>query len=290
MDSYALREEFNTLQKEVTQLRHVKEVMDARLKEMHIEEIKYLEEIPIYKKRSDDAKNNYLKLEAQSVPLKKELEGIINELKKVRSLVIEEEKALDDIRNKIHDINNECSIKKLELSKIEKDLKLRQELVTVREADCNSRDAFHRKLEFDLDKRDVEISKKELALEHSHNDLHTERISHESNVRTYDENVRSLTEQRKFLEEDKQLIKDKLAKADKLIKDHCDLKAQLLLQADKMSKAVRTAEDKQIMLDKALTELTNQENTLKIKDLKIRKMAHDAGLQKELKELEASIR
>ncbi len=72
MDSYALIQEQGNLFKSVSELRNLKENLDSRIKELHDEEMLYLKEIPEYKKRSEEDKNNYLKLEAQSISLKRD--------------------------------------------------------------------------------------------------------------------------------------------------------------------------------------------------------------------------
>lgn len=289
-DALRLREELAQLKKDIENSKHIKEVMDQRIQDLHAEEIKYLEEIPSYKKRAEDAKQTYMKLDAQNLPLKQELQKMVNELAKVRGLVVEEEKALRETREAGHSIEKDITIKKTDILKREEFLKIRESSVQEREKEQSSKDSFHKKIENDLDKKEVEINNKQQALNQDHKDLNYMLELHNSNLSTHAENVCSLAEQRSFLEEDKLVIKDKLTKASNLVSEHIELKQQLLLQADKASKAIQAAEDKQKMLYKALDELQHQENSIKIKDLKIRKMAHDAGLQKELKELEESLK
>ncbi len=289
-DSLRLREELAQLKKDILTSKKIKEDLDIHIKGLHSEELRYLGEIPQYKKQSEDAKNRKVELENKIIPIRKEFDLVLQELTKVKDLVVKEEKALIQTREYGHNVEKECAIKKVDLAKREEFLKVREEAVHGHEKDCVSREMFYKKVEFDLDNKEINIKSKECALDKAHQELLSAKNSHSKNLENHTERVNSLSEQRKFLEEDKQLVKDKLGKVDKLVKDHCELKAQLLLQADKASKSIKSAEDKQIMLDKALNELQHQENTLRIKELKIRKMAHEAGLQKELKELEESLK
>lgn len=289
-DKLRIREEISELKKQILIYKNEVQSLDIKVKKLHEEEIEYLRDIPSYKNRSELAKNNYLKLESQSISLKRELEGVIRELNKVRFLVIDEEKSLKESKDRKLYISKEISDSYIELNKKIFDINNRELLVGIREKDCNSRELFNRKIESDLDNREVKLNYLENEFNIKSNELINSIVLHEENKNIHCDNIRSIIEQRKFIEEDKLLVRDKLSKADKLVKDNCELKAQLLLQADKASQAIKTAENKQIMLDKALSELEHQENILKIKDLKIRKMAHEAGLQKELKELEATIK
>ena len=290
MDSFALREELANLQKSLAETKHIYEVMDKRVKELHIEEMRYLEEIPKYKKQAQEEKQVLLKLESGIPIARKELENITEQFKKIKELVIGEEEALREVKAAGHNIEKECAIKKSNILRQEENIKMMQIILSEREGDCVNKEEFNKKVELDLDNREIEIKNKERALEHGYQELNSSIDSYKSNLSDYAEKLRSLNEQRKFLEDDKQLTQDKLQKADKILKENLATKASLMLQADKMSNAIKSAEDKQRSLDRALADLVNQENVLKIKELKINKLIRDHGLQKELKELQESVK
>lgn len=288
MDSFGLKEEQNELVKSVSELKHIKEVMDKRVKELHSEELYYLGEIP---KIKEEYQQNRLKIDQLNCQLS-ELSVIVNkhksDIEKYKDVIANENKSFLELKSTQDKIIKDTFDINEKIKQRHSDLKEKELSISNRERLCDSREIQNNKKQSDLDNREVELIGKDKKISSSYAELNVSIENHNMDKSHHDNNVLSLHELRKFHEEDKQKLNNKLAQADRLIKENTDLKASLLLQADKLSKEVRIAEEKQKSLDRALADLSNQENVLKIKDLKIRKMAHDAGLQKELKELEES--
>lgn len=290
MDSYRLKEEQAILIKEVNDLKTKKDLMEKRINDLHAEEIRYLDEIPTFRKQFEEHKNILSVASSKTVIARKELTDVNDELRKVRSLIIEEKKSLENINNEHINAIEEIRKEKIILSKLNYDIKNRESKVQERERTCDSIELSHIDKNEELFKRQVKLNREIDDMNINKKELDKDIESHIKSKIVLDETVNRLTQAKKFHEEDKQVLKDKLEKADRLVKENSEIKAQLLLQAEKLNKEIELCKSKQSSLDKNIADLVNQENTLKVKDLKIRKMAHDAGIQKELKELEESIK
>lgn len=290
MDSFGLRQEQSELMKSVLELQHKLEIGETRIKELHCEEMRYLEEIPIYKKQSEDAilkANNDSK---QAVIVSDKLSKFYKELDQVKDLIVDQEMLWSNLKDTQKKIIEETRIINEQVKIRQQDLDKREESVLNRENLCDSRDIEHKTKYSELDSRELEMLQKEKEHTSNVDKLNSDINVHNNNIETYEEKIILFNEHKVFLEKDKEVLKNKLQKADILINSQVELKASLLLQAEKLSKEVSLTQSKQISLDKALLDLVNQENALKIKELKIKKMAHDAGLEKELKELEESLK
>lgn len=285
MDSFGLRQEQSELLKSVAELNHKLEIGEARIKELHSEEMRYLEEIPVYKNQAEDIRIRSKELMNKYEILNKNL--IIEEQKlcNIQTSVAKEEQALIELKETEQKIINENKDINETIKNRHIDLNIRETEIDKRESDLIIKEDSCKRIELDLVKRESDVVNKEKNISSGHDNLNSALEIHTNNLSIYSQNVRSLAEQRGFLEEDKIILKDKLAKADKVIKDQIELKAALLLQAEKLSKEISLTQAKQSSLDKNIADLINQENSLKIKELKISKMARDAGLIKELAEL-----
>lgn len=280
MDSLIYQE----LRNEIDSLKHIKETMDKRVKELHEEEMRYLEEIPLYKKQAKEAKETHAVLAGKTVSLMAELEGVRKELVKTQGLVIVEQRALESLKETQKKIIEETKAMNEQIKQRHEQLKQRELAVGDMEKSSELREVGCKNREFDLDKREVEIKNKESALDHAHQDLNDSLKSHEKNIKIHANNVRSLAEQRKFHEEDKNVLQDKIYKADKLVKDHINLKASLLLQSEKLATSIKEVDEKRGFLDKQEQSLREREDFLRFKKSKFSQLVEDAGLPKEIKE------
>lgn len=290
MDSFSLRQEQSELLKSVADLKHKLDVGEARMKEMHVEEMRYLEEIPVYKKQAQEAKLQAQEAQEKVIPLRKDLDSANAELIKARGLTIREEIALKELKETQSKIIDETKTINEQVKQRHEKLKERESMVENREKLCDSRDIEHKNKESKLDNREFELLKNEETHKNNEKKLIEDISVHDLNVTLHRNKVNTFIESKELHLIDEQNLSIKSQRVERLIKENTELKSQLLLQADKMSQATKLAENKQVSLDKALADLINQENSLKIKELKIKKMAHDAGLQKELKDLEASLK
>ena len=84
MDSFGLRQEISELSKKYEDLKHRLIVGEARMKELHEEEMRYLTEIPNFRKQSEDAKAQAGEAAGKVSPLKKILDDAQKELIKVQ--------------------------------------------------------------------------------------------------------------------------------------------------------------------------------------------------------------
>lgn len=289
MDSFGLRQEQETLIKNINTLKHQLEIGDARIKELHEEEMRYLKEIPIYEKQAKDAKDQAIDAQTKVSPLKQKLEDLNKDLLVMRGLNAVENKSLNELKETQKKIIEETKNINEQIKQRHEQLKQRELAVNDREKSCELREIGYKNRDFDLTKGEVELVKKIEGHKKNEEELDDKVETHKNNVSLHNTKVDALIEQKQFHEEDKIILQNKMANVDKLIKDNIDLKSQSLLLAEKMSKATKTAEAKQFMLDRAIDDLKNQENALKIKELKIQKMIKDAGLQDELKKLQAEL-
>lgn len=289
MDSYALRQEISDLSKQWADLKHKLEVGETRMKELHEEEMQYLKEIPVYEKQSKDAKVQAIEVQSKISPLKQELNDLNKDLIVAKGLTAIENKSLSELKETQNKIIEETKNINEQIKVRHEQLKQRELAVGDREKSCELREVGYSNRDFDLTKGEVELAQNKESLDKSHEILRNNQDIHNENVKAHKVKVDALIEQKQFHEEDKIILQDKMAKADRLIKEQITMKTQLLLQAEKADKAIKAAENKQNILDRALDDLKNQDNILKVKELRIQKMIKDAGLQDELKKLQAEL-
>lgn len=285
MDSYRLKEEQNELLKSVAELKNKIDTGRIRIKELHEEEIKYLSEIPEYKTQAEDKKLKYESILKQIEDSNKELTICKQKLKNIQHLVSIQEELLFDLKNTENKIIEETRIMNEQIKKRHEKLKEVESFLDNRERLVNAKEQYSIKYELELNHREVDLSKREEIHIKDKNTLDRDLEVHENNLIEHGRNLQSFTERKRFQTEDEQNLRDKLSKADRYIKEQIDLKASLLLQSEKLKKEIELTQAKQASLDKNIADLINQENALKIKELKIKKMVHDAGLVKELAEL-----
>lgn len=290
MDSYKLREEHSKLVKDVDQLKHVKEVMDKRVKELHVQEMKYLDEIPELRKTWEKQKYLIDIYESKYKDAYKALEDINVKYQNLKKLaVIENEK----LGNLIESNSKESFLlnkQKEDIKDQSNELRIREEALRVRERECDARELVCIDREEAVFKSEVKLKKLQEFVNISNKELEANVEIHKIKVSKHDKKEADFIENKKYHSFQEEELKQKLQQIDKIIKENSALKSQLLLQADKLSKELQIAKDKQVSLDRNIADLDNQSNVLKIKELRIKKLAHDNGLIKELRELEASVK
>ena len=289
MDSFGLRQEQENLVKSVNELKHKLEVVDARMKELHEEEMRYLAEIPQYKQQSRDAQAQAKEAQAKVSPIKQELDDLNKDLIVIKGLTAIENKSLTELKETQKKIIEETKTINEQIKGRQEQLKQRELAVSDRERACELREVGYSNRDFELTKGEVELAQKVAIYNKSEENLKDKIETHKNNVALHKTKVDALIEQKQFHEEDKIVLQDKLAQVDKLKKDQIGMKSQLLLQAEKADKEIKAAENKQKILDRALDDLKNQENNLKVKELRIQKLIKDNNLCNELKELQAEL-
>ena len=285
MDSFGLREENAKLSKEYEQLKHMLIVGENRVKELHEEELRYLLEIPQYKQQAKDAKEQAQGFISSLAPLKKEIEELNKDLRIITGLNYVESKCLTELKETQKKIIQETKEINETIKQRHEQLKQRELAVADKEKACELREVGYSNRDFELTKGEVDLAQKVVVHKKNEEELRDKIETHKNNVEIHNKNVSSLIEQKKFHAEDAEALKDRLQKADKLVKDQIKLKTALLLQAEKADEAIKAAENKQKILDRALDDLKNQENILKIKELRVKKLINDNNIQKELAEL-----
>ena len=113
---------------------------------------------------------------------------------------------------------------------------------------------------------------------------------HNVNVEEHGKKVDNLIEQKQYLREDQQFLKERMDSVNRMIKDNADIKTGLLKQSEKMEAEIKKTQSKQDALDKAIADLKNEEKRIKILELRVIKMAKDANIEKELKDLMESLK
>lgn len=286
MDSFGLRQEQSELSKIVNELKHKLEIGEKRVKELYDEEMRYLNEIPEYKKQAEESRGIYKELSNKVDIINKQLISSKNELINSNKLKDESMRDLEDLKITHSKIIEETKQMNEKITIRHEELKKRESLVQDREDSCVIREIFNKNIEDALNQRDSEIKEKESNINKRNESLEDKLETHRNNVELHNKNVKGLIEEKEIHSNNEILLSDKIGKSNRLIGDNVRLKHDLLLQTEKLAEEIKITQARQVSLDKALEDLKNQENVLKIKDLRIQKMAHDAGLQKELKSLE----
>lgn len=289
-DALVLREELAQLKKDIISSRKVKDDLDSYVKTLYEEELRYISEISAYKKQSEENKFKAEEASKQCAIVNDKLSKFSMELQQVKELINKENLSLNELKETQQKIIKETSEINLHIQSRHAELKDKEKIYEYQINKINSLDLINKTKEAELIKREVEINNKEVALEHGHKNLESAIEIHSNNVSIHSQNVRSLSEMRKFHEEDENSLRDKLNNADRLVKEQIDIKVSLSLQEENLKKEIDTYKRKQDSLDKHIADLKNQENLLKIKELKILKIAREAGVEKELKELEESLK
>lgn len=281
---------FKELEKTINDLKNIKESLDSRIKNLHAQEIAYLEEIPRLKIAVDNEKLRTGKVFENSLNASKELEIIKDRIKELKSVLnkLNNETAL--LQLEYTDVSRKIVETNIQIENKRRDIKNREIYVQEKERKCDAIEIVLNKKESDLDQREFEINKKDRLILEKSSVLDKNISTHEVVLELHRNDLETLRSRKLNQSQVEDSLNIKNEKLEKLIKDNSDIKAALLLQADKLSKEIKACEQKQGSLDRNILDLTNQENLLKIKELKIIKMAREAGIEKELKSLEESIK
>lgn len=289
-DLSRVRKELEHLKKEILASKHIKEVLDSRIQDLHKEEVRYLDEIPSLKREWQKHNIILRELREKCKDVDQSWSSAKEELKILRKSIDSEQLKLSDLIKK-----NELALTILD--KKEEELKVdasklrdREDSVRSREIKCDSRELACIDREEIVFKGEVELNIIREDINKLYKKLESDIEIHKSRMLNHEKREAVLLENKKYHVSQEEILKQKMQQAEKIIKDNAILKNQLMLQAEKLSKEIRLANEKQTSLDRNISDLTNQSNALKIKELKVKKMAHDAGLIKELKELEESIK
>lgn len=288
-DPLNLREELAQLKKDIFSSRHIKEVLDQRIKELSEEEMRYLNEIPSYKHQ---AKNEAVKA-GDTVRLTEATRSELNKVNlELSSIQLEVAKQSEIIRNRVNvarEIEKKCEDREYSVDYREHQCANRELTVQLREKQCDEKELALIARDEAVFKDEFAASKNKREVQEANERLNDNLKSYSNNLEVHARNLAVLDQRKKFMSEDEQILKIKLEKAERLVRESVEIKAQELLQADKLSKELLACKHKQDSLDRNIADLKNQENVLKIKELKIKKLAHEAGLEKELRDLEASM-
>ena len=289
-DPLRLREELAQLKKDIAQAQHIKDAVNTHVEALHKEELGYIGAIPSFKQRAKDAEKDAVESYKLLETVNQKIISAHKELTAIQNEIIEANKHLDDVRKAADSVEKQCFLMKEDVLNRVEDIKRREKAVQDRENNCSNQESFHKKVEFDLDRKEAELKKKEDAHIVSQKQLDNNIELHEKNVSLHNDRVRVLNEQRSSVEEAWKRIDDKMLQADKLMKENIDTKAGLMMQLEQVAKDTEANVVKQKSLDTNIADLKHQENVLKIKELKIKKLAYDAGLQQQLKDLEATVK
>lgn len=283
-------EELDKLKKDILSARHIKEVLDGHIKDLSSEELRYIEEIPVYKQQANNEFLAAQEASKQAEVLRQEVSKWGNELSKIKELVLDQEMILSASKIAQENIEKECAFKKSNILQIENNVKSRELAVQDRERKCSEKELSLILRDENIFRDESEVNKKLKEIELKNKALEEKLETHKNNVDLHNKKVDALIESKELHMQDEVILDDKLAKVSILIKQNVELKQSLLLQADKLSKEISITQNKQLFLDKSLSDLKNQENALKIKELKLTKMAHDKGLEQELKDLQEQLK
>lgn len=286
MDSFTLRQEISDLSKQYNDLKHKLDIGEARIKELHEEEMLYLKEIPIYKEQANLSKIKAEEASGKISPLQKIIDDTQNELIRIQDSTAKENQALRELKETQLKIIAETKKINEDIKVSHEKLKQRELAVGDREKSCELIEVGHVNRDNDLDKREIDLENKGKKLNDEHIKLNDLIECHHNNVLEHNKKVDIFIQTKELHLQDEKMLSVRQEKLNKLVTDNAKLKADLLIQLDNLSKELSVTKRKQDFLDRSIADLSNQQNALKLKELKIMKMAHDAGIQKELKELE----
>lgn len=289
-DPLILREESAQLKKDIAQSNHVKDALNKHVEELHQEELRYISEIPAYKKQAKESEYMAGESAGRLTASQKLLEDAQKELIKVQGLTIKENKALSELKDTYKRIIKETSEINLQIDARHSELKDREKINKYQIDKINSLELINNNKQNELDKREINIKKNEDYIKSRFDDLKLKQDYHSKKVDEHEEKVDALIQSKELHLQDEQTLRDKLQKSEKIIQDNLKLKSDLLLQSEKLSKEIIITQNKQVSLDRSLADLVNQENTLKIKELKVNKLIRDKGLQDELRALQESLK
>jgi hypothetical protein len=290
MDSFTLRQEISALTKDWQELSHKLEAGDKRIKELHDEEMRYLNEIPLYKKQADDYKLQAMDAVSKATAIKADTEKLRKDLEVLRGLSAVESKSLMELKETQKKIIEETKQINEQIKSRHEQLKQREIFVVDKEKNLELREIGIANRESEQTKNEVELNNIRNKYNTDNENLRANIQDHINNIAKHNEKVDIFLQTKELHLSDEKLLEGKSQKLEKMIKENADLKASLLLQSEKLSQEIKLTQNKQSSLDRSLADLVNQENALKIKELRVTKLIRDNGIAKELKDLEESLK
>lgn len=289
-DSLRVRQELERMKKEVAVLNNTKSTLENIIQNLSKEKVKYLEEIPKSKKWAEQQKELTETVSAKTSLAVKALSEANQKLKDVKKLIEAEENKLSALKleneielGSLFDLRNKNNNESEDLKKREVAVRDRLNLAGTKEAE-NEKNALAiiQKMAV-LEKNNMNFLKASAVL-----NARTEELN--SAVETHIQNVKVFESNRIIYSNQLEGLKYKLAQANNLISETNELKSNLVRQLKKLDDSIARSEEKQKSLDRNISDLATKEKALQIKDLRIRKLAHEAGLDKELVELEQALK
>lgn len=278
------------LQKEIKQAQHIKDVLDERVKKLSEEELQYLSDIPKFKKQAENERAVCEEIVNKSNVFKSQLSAINNELKEKRDAILKANEDMEEISHNsklvtdsIHKQSVECVNRIDAVKKREVDANSRENLIQAKENELE-------KIKSDIDSKNdkLNISMKRWEELRSKNEKDLESLEQKKSELDKRENL--FNENRKSAIQQEEILKDKIQDSDRIIKNNTNLTAELELKKSDLNKEISKSATLQESLSRNISELENEKKRIKIMELRVKKMAHDSGLDKELQELEESLK
>lgn len=274
------------LQKEVKILEQRKFELNNAIQNLSNEKIKYLEEIPKSKKWAEDQAERANIISVKTDNLVKELNSKNQDLKDINSLIVQANKDLNDLKDAHASEIPALEDRKLEIINRTKDIKDREVALNQRLAIAEDKERKNLAQDNINESKLLDISKKQKEYIEASQYLESNRKSLTDRENEHVKNESLFNENKKDYINKQDILKYKLEQANVLIKDNEKLKRELEFQKKSLKDATDRMEERKLSLHNNILALNNREKELQIKDLRIRKLAHEAGLDKELAELQ----
>lgn len=278
------------LKKEVKAVQHIKDTLDKRIEQLSKEELKYLADIPAFKKQAEDARIQGEEISKKVSVLRQALRQSDDAVKSNREILAATQKEMQELRDNSQKILDNIQEEKEESRKRILDIKNREvlcgdreKLIEKRELACNQREVHLSRDEFVLQDRIMNLAKDRAALDQ-------ELELHKSNVGNHASNVRILSEKTAETNSLREVLKSKSGDLETLIRHNEELQLDLILQKKDLADQIEKSKFLQSSLDSNIRDLENEKKRIQVLELKVKKLAHDKGLDAEIKELEEALK
>lgn len=281
---------YEKLQKEIKQLQHTKDVLNKRIEELSKEELQYLTDIPKFKKQAEDQKNSTDGIIEKTNLLRNNLSSVNNELKENTSILEKTKSDIKELREESNAVLNDVIKKRSSVEKLYIDVKNRESKCVEREKNIESKELSLKETEKIYENNKKELSDSIKRWKESNDKLILDNEKLLLSKKELDSEKNKFYEIRKSYFDQEEVLKSKILEADRIIKNNSVITIELELKNKKLDEETSKSIRLQDSLSRNISDLDNQRKFVKVMELRVKKLAHDAGIDKELQELEASLK
>lgn len=285
-----LKFEVEKVKKELKSLQLSKDNLLLEINNLSSQKVKYINEIPHFKILADSERDITNELLDRNSKLKEQLSCLNNQIKDLTLLVNDSKSYLEILKNdsdklyyRLSDKNKEYEKRLIDIKERESSLLKAERLFSIRENEIINADKVN-------SQKEILFTIKEDELNQKINKLELDIEFHEYDKYSYAKNLEEYSNNLMKLEEDNEILSGRIKEFELIVRKNVDLKSELLAEKNKLNEEIIKTKSMQDSLSRNIEDLDNKEKKIKIMELRIKKMAHDAGLNKEIKELEESLK